>query len=75
MTFCLHSLFFFSFGKKVWTQVAPMGDKRINFGFASLKGCLFAVGGWSGENVLKSCEKYYPDRDEWVEIEELPYPL
>jgi N-acetylneuraminic acid mutarotase len=52
-----------------------MGDKRVNFGFTALEGNLYAIGGWNGETILQSCEKYYPDRDEWVEIAELPYPL
>jgi len=58
-----------------WRRVAPMGEKRVNFGFAALGGHLYAIGGWDGYRVLESCEKYYPDRDEWVEIAQLPAPL
>ena len=57
-----------------WRLVAAMGERRINFGFVALGGHLYAIGGWDGENILQSCEKYYPERDEWVEIAELPQP-
>ena len=57
-----------------WRRVAAMGERRVNFGFVALGGHLYAIGGWDGENILQSCEKYYPERDEWVEIAELPQP-
>jgi hypothetical protein len=28
-------------------------------------------GGWNGEEIESTCEKYYPERDEWVEISEV----
>ena len=33
--------------------------------------CLPPVGGWNGEEIESTCEKYYPERDEWVEISEV----
>lgn len=62
------SVEYFDQGAGAWKALAPMGERRLNFGFAALDGCLYVIGGWDGEVILQTCEKYYPDRDEWVEI-------
>ncbi len=41
-----------------WTTVEPMNSCRVNASAAVLNGCIYIAGGWTGEEVEKSVEKY-----------------
>ena len=51
-----------------WEMVAPMADKRINFGVGVLHGFIYVVGGHNGTMHLSSVEKYDPHRDNWTSV-------
>ena len=42
-----------------------MNSKRIGVGVAVVNRLLYAVGGFDGQNRLRSVECYNPDKDEW----------
>ncbi|XP_019642701.1 PREDICTED: kelch-like protein 28 [Branchiostoma belcheri] len=49
-----------------WEFVAPMADKRINFGVGVTHGFLFVVGGHNGMQHLNTIERYDPYSDQWA---------
>ncbi len=51
-----------------WEMVAPMADKRINFGVGVLHGFIYVVGGHNGAMHLSTVEKYDPHRDTWTTV-------
>lgn len=48
---------------------------RCEFGLCALNGTLYAVGGWVGEDIGGSIERYDPILDEWRLEGDLPEPL
>ena len=52
--------------KDAWEMVAPMADKRINFGVGVMLGFIFVVGGHNGVSHLSSIERYDPHQDQWT---------
>ena len=54
--------------------MACMVVPRCEFGLCALNGYLYAVGGWVGEDIGGSIERYDPLTDEWRLIGELPEP-
>lgn len=47
-------------------MVAPMADKRINFGVGVMLGFIFVVGGHNGVSHLSSIERYDPHQNQWT---------
>ena len=45
-----------------WTPIAHMMVPRCEFGLVALNNCLFAFGGWVGEDIGGSIEVYDPGR-------------
>ena len=65
-----------------WIEVAPMQHDRVSFTMCSSDTRLFALGGVqriqedddnSSENLLKACEMYVPDENEWRNLPDLPH--
>lgn len=52
--------------KDAWEMVAPMADKRINFGVGVMLGFIFVVGGHNGVSHLSSIERYDPHQNQWT---------
>uniref|UniRef100_A0A673K385 Kelch-like protein 28 n=1 Tax=Sinocyclocheilus rhinocerous TaxID=307959 RepID=A0A673K385_9TELE len=52
--------------KDSWDMVAPMADKRINFGVGVMLGFIFVVGGHNGVSHLSSIERYDPQQNQWT---------
>ena len=57
-----------------WTFVASLNVARSRPGVASLKGKLYAVGGYNGQHHLTSVECYDPATDHWQLLEPMSYP-
>ena len=57
-----------------WELVASLNVPRSRSGVATVKGCVYAVGGYSGFEHLKSVERYDPRIDRWTLIECLNIP-
>ena len=51
-----------------WQKIAAMNSKRIGVGVAVVNRLLYAVGGFDGQNRLRSVECYNPDKDEWHHV-------
>lgn len=66
-----HFDFFFCFSTDTWESLSPMLSPRKNFATTFLDGCLYAVGGTDGRNVLKTAERYNLSVDAWEEIRPL----
>lgn len=49
----------------VWTSIASMVIPRCEFGLCAHNGYLYAFGGWVGEDIGGSIERYDPIADEW----------
>jgi N-acetylneuraminic acid mutarotase len=51
-----------------------MGEKKYGFAGCFARGFVYVFGGQMGKEgvVLSKCEKYDLDRDEWVEVGEMP---
>ena len=49
-------------------MIAPMNTNRIGVGCAVNNRLLFAVGGYDGQNRLRSVERYEPEKDEWTTV-------
>lgn len=47
-------------------MVAPMADKRNNFGVGVMLGFIFVVGGHNGVSHLSSIERYDPHQNQWT---------
>lgn len=73
MVFVVLFLFFFLLSverydpsKDSWEMVAPMANKRINFGVGVMLGFIFVVGGHNGVSHLSSIERYDPHQNQWT---------
>ena len=62
----LHSVERYDPSKDAWEMVAPMADKRINFGVGVMLGFIFVVGGHNGVSHLSSIERYDPHQNQWT---------
>lgn len=62
----LHSVERYDTSKDAWEMVAPMADKRINFGVGVMLGFIFVVGGHNGVSHLSSIERYDPHQNQWT---------
>lgn len=54
-----------------WVRIKSMKQQRIGVGVGVINRLLYAVGGFDGENRLKSVECYNPDRDSWALVADL----
>lgn len=61
-----HSVERYDPSKDAWEMVAPMADKRINFGVGVMLGFIFVVGGHNGVSHLSSIERYDPHQNQWT---------
>lgn len=50
-----------------WTMIASLSIGRDSIGTALLGDTLFAVGGYDGQQYLKTVEKYDADKNEWIQ--------
>lgn len=60
--------------KDFWEKVAPLTDRRINFGVAVLHGFIYVVGGHNGEQYLSSVERYDTHQDSWKTVASMGIP-
>ena len=51
-----------------WTVVAPMVSPRTGLGVTVLHNEIYVIGGHNGNQYLKSCCKYNPVKDVWVQV-------
>lgn len=63
---CVRSVERYDPSKDAWEMVAPMADKRINFGVGVMLGFIFVVGGHNGVSHLSSIERYDPHQNQWT---------
>lgn len=56
-------------------QIASMVVPRCEFGLCALDSTLYAMGGWVGEDLGQSMERYDPALNEWCLESNLPEPL
>lgn len=54
-------------------QIASLSLGRDAIGVALLGGCLIAVGGYDGNQYLKTVEKFDPDANEWQQLATLNF--
>jgi hypothetical protein len=33
-----------------------------------LNGCVFVVGGWDGQGVVRTVERFHPEQGRWTEV-------
>lgn len=64
--YCFNSVERYDPSKDAWEMVAPMADKRINFGVGVMLGFIFVVGGHNGVSHLSSIERYDPHQNQWT---------
>jgi len=55
-------------GSKEWKEGPAMLNKRVSHGAVELNGCIYVIGGWNGQGVVKSVEKFNPKQGTWQEI-------
>ena len=55
-----------------WSAGPTMLNKRVSHGAATLDGCIYVVGGWDGQGVVRSVEMLNPSKGEWVQISTYP---
>ena len=60
--------------RDAWEKVAPLSDRRINFGVAVLHGFIYVVGGHNGGQYLNSVERYDPHQDCWKTVASMGMP-
>jgi kelch-like protein 19 len=53
--------------------VAPMDTKRIGVGVAVVNRLMYAVGGYDGNERLRSMECYHPENNEWKYLAPMIY--
>lgn len=51
-----------------------MQVERCEFGLCALNGYLYALGGWSGGDIVGTIERYDPKLDMWRLVGNLPEP-
>ncbi|KAK2708181.1 hypothetical protein QYM36_013942 [Artemia franciscana] len=57
-----------------WTEIACLQKPRCEFGLCTMDNLLYALGGWVGEDIGGSIERYDPVVNEWKLIGEMPEP-
>lgn len=55
------------------SQIAALSIGRDSIGIALLGDSLFAVGGYDGQQYLKTVEKYDADKNEWIQVASLNF--
>lgn len=58
-----------------WQSRAKMHMSRSQFSLVIVDGCLYAVGGQDGVEILSSVERYDPSTNTWTLVRPLPRPL
>ena len=56
---------FFKKLKKEWKEISPMNQKRDKPGVGVVDDKIFVIGGWDGEQHLKTIEVYSEKRKRW----------
>ncbi|CAG7667340.1 unnamed protein product, partial [Allacma fusca] len=51
-----------------WSRIEPMVIPRCAFGLTTWENYLYAFGGWVGEDIGGSIERYDPYLNEWTVI-------
>ncbi len=57
-----------------WKLLAPMMEKRINFGIGVVRGFIFVVGGHNGAAYLSGMERYDPIVNQWTKVAGMGQP-
>ena len=57
-----------SAGSLEWEEVQPMRSKRVSHGAVVINNAIYVVGGWDGQAVVQSVERFLPGRNEWSVI-------
>ena len=55
----------------VWTEIESMRNERSDFACVFYQGCIYAIGGFNGDQQLSSIEKYKIETDSWIPVGEL----
>lgn len=58
----LKTVTFFCHRKKAWVKIGDLCCERSGHGAVSLKSGLYVVGGWNGQNYLRSVEHYHESK-------------
>ena len=45
-----------------------MLNRRVSHGAVSLNSCIYVVGGWDGQGVVRSVERYNPASGAWTQV-------
>ena len=56
------------------SQMASMTIPRCEFGMCALDGYLYAFGGWVGEDIGGTIERYDPVKDQWEYLTKMQEP-
>ncbi len=64
----------FNADRAVWEERAPLPTARGGLGVTTLRGKIFAVGGYNGRDNLAAVEVYDPGLDQWTSAAPLPTP-
>ena len=56
------------------TKKAPMIQNRKEHSIVQLQNAVYALGGFDGENFLKTCERYDLEKDEWKFVSSMKIP-
>ena len=51
-----------------WSLVGEMSMAREGAGLANLDGVLYCVGGYDGNSILNSVEKFDPQTGQWTQV-------
>jgi actin-binding protein IPP len=57
-----------------WTELAPLIVPRCEFGLCTFGASLYAFGGWVGDDLGGSTEKYNPEINCWELAGDMPEP-
>lgn len=71
---CLKSVEEYDIERQEWHGLPEMGCERGRFDSAVIGNLVYAIAGSSGNNDLKSCERYDPQTKTWMEIKSLNKP-
>ncbi|KAL9892447.1 kelch-like protein 12 isoform 1-T1 [Glossina fuscipes fuscipes] len=55
------------------STISPMREGRRNISIVSLHGFAYCTGGYNGERVLKTAERYDPIIDQWTQVTPMNY--
>ena len=67
----LSFLYYFLLFRDSWslTDVAPMSERRSFPCAVTINDCIYVMGGYDGNDTLRTCEVYNPASNDWTSIE------